>query len=381
MLSWLRMVAECAGSRYVFLRTYEEFSAKDLCMKSTKVKMILMSLAILGAGFTGCGAVAEEEVMLTAVQQIENFEYETALATLEAAAEAGEDKQMIARNKGIALAGLTRYEEAAACYLEALSYSDLFVEEIDYDLNYYLADAYEKMGDSARAKEVYSAILALEPEEVNALFLRGRLYLKDGQHELAMADFTKTVELDKEGYDLRIEIAGLLSEAGYTDEGMAYLQQFLAENEKKLSDYDKGRIYYYMGDYENAKTFLESAKAEESDDVILLLGKSYEQLGDYNYATSVYKNYLDEHTEAAEIYNQLGLCKMKSGEYAEALSAFRSAANVENSGMSQSLEFNQIVAYEYTGNFKQAAVLMEDYLKKYPEDEEAKREYEFLKTR
>jgi hypothetical protein len=43
--------------------------------------------------------------------------------------------------------------------------------------------------------------------------------------------------------------------------------------------------------------------------------------------------------------------------------------------------FNQIAAYEYTGNFKQATVLMEEYLKKYPEDEEAKREYEFLKSR
>lgn len=349
-------------------------------MKRTKVKVVIAVLT-LAAGLTGCGTNAEESQIQTAIQQIENYEYEEALATLEAAAEAEEDKRMVARNKGIALSGLTRYEEATACYLEALSYSDLFVDEIDYDLNYYLADAYEKMGDSASAKEVYSSILALKPEEVNALFLRGRLYLRDGQQELAMADFNRTVELDKDGYDLRIEIAGLLSEAGYKDEGLQYLQQFLAENEKKLSDYDKGRIYYYMGDYENAKVSLESAKSEESDDVILLLGKSYEQLGDYNYATSVYKNYLDENPQAAEIFNQLGLCKMKSGEYQEALSAFRSAANVENNGMSQSLEFNQIVAYEYTGNFKQAAVLMEEYLKKYPEDEEAKREYEFLKTR
>lgn len=351
-------------------------------MKRTKAKIIkVMALMMVGAGLVGCGAFSSEEQVEAAVQQIENYEYEAALTTLEAAKEAGEDSQMIARNKGIAYAGLTQYEEAVACYLEALSYSDLFVGDIDFDLNYYLADAYEKMGDNAKAKEVYSGILALEPEEVNALFLRGRLYLKDGQHELALADFNRTVELDQDGYDLRIEIAGLLSEAGYADEGLQYLQQFLAENEKKLSDYDKGRIYYYMGDYENAKVSLESAKSEESDDVILLLGKSYEQLGDYNYATSVYKNYLDEHPESAEIFNQLGLCKMKSGEYEEALSAFRSASNVENNGMSQTLEFNLIAAYEYTGNFKQAAVMMEAYLKKYPEDEEAKREYEFLKSR
>ena len=349
-------------------------------MKNTKRKAVI-TLVLLCAGLTGCSALKTEGYLDTAITQIGKYEYDEALTTLEAAAEAGEDVQMIARSKGIAYAGLTMYDEAVTCYLEALSYSDLFVDEMDFDLNYYLADAYEKLGENEQAKEVYNAILTLEPEAVNALFLRGRLYLKDGQFEPAFADFTKTVELDKEGYDLRIEIAGLLTEAGYKEEGLQFLQQFLAENEKKLSDYDKGRIYYYMGDYEKAKVSLESAKSEESDSVILLLGKSYEQLGDYNYATSVYKNYLDEHPEAAEIYNQLGLCKMKSGEYDAALSAFRSAANVENNGMEQVLMFNQIAAYEYTGNFRQATVLMEEYLKKYPEDEDAKREYEFLKSR
>ena len=350
-------------------------------MKKTKVKRLLLTLALTGLGLTGCGTLKSGGQLDAAVLQIENYEYEEAIATLDAALEAGEDKQMIARNKGIAYAGLTQYEEAVAQYLEALSYSDLFVDKLDYDLNYYLADAYEKLGDSEKAKEVYSAILALEPEEVNALFLRGRIYLKEGRYEPAMEDFNKTVMLDKDGYDLRIEIAGLLTESGYKDEGLQFLQQFLAENEKKLSDYDKGRIFYYMGDYEKAKVALESAKSQESDNVILLLGKSYEQLGDYNYATSVYKNYLEENPKAAEIYNQLGLCKMKSGEYEEALSAFRSAANVENNGMDQVLAFNQIAAYEHIGNFKQAAVMMEDYLKKYPDDEDAKREYEFLKTR
>lgn len=355
---------------------------KGSFMRKTKdIVKILVSSMVLCIGLTGCGAFAGEDHTDAAVARIENYEYEEALAILDEAAEAGEDAQMIARCRGIAQAGLTNYEEAVACYLEALSYSNLFVGDLDFDLNYYLADAYEKLGRREEAESVYSAILELRPQEVNALFLRGRLYLEDGQFDLALADFNKTVELDKNGYDLRIEIAGLLSEKGYREEGLYYMQKFLADNEKRLSDYDKGRIYYYMGDYEKAKVSLESAKSEESDDVILLLGKSYEQLGDYNYATSVYKNYLEEHPESAVLFNQLGLCKMKSGEYEEALSAFRSAANVENNGMSQTLEFNQIAAYEHVGNFKQAAVLMEQYLKKYPEDEQARREYEFLKSR
>lgn len=351
-------------------------------MRRTKEKIFaVIGTVLICAGLMGCGALSDDDTMAAVVTRIENYEYEEALALLDEAVEAGEDAQEIARYRGIANAGLTNYEDAVTYYLEALSYSNLFVSDIDFDLNYYLADAYEKMGLREEAKAVYTSILELRPQEVNALFLRGRLYLEDEMHELALADFDKTVQLDKDGYDLRIEIAGLLSEKGYHDEGLQYLQMFLADNEKKLSDYDKGRIYYYMGDYDKAKVALESAKSEESDDIILLLGKSYEQLGDYNYATSVYKNYLEDHPQSAGIYNQLGLCKMKSGEYEEALSAFRSAANVENNGMSQTLEFNQIAAYEHVGNFKQAAVLMEAYLKKYPEDAEAIREYEFLKTR
>lgn len=351
-------------------------------MKRTKAGIIgFLLLGMVSAGLSGCNSKKTEDPMAVAVQQIENFEYEEALLTLDQALESGADKQEVARARGIALAGLTRYEEAITSYLEALSYSNIFVSDIDYDLNYYLADAYEKMGDNQSAISVYSDILALESDEVNAHFLRGRLYLEGGDHDKAFADFNRTVQLDKDGYDLRIEIAGLLSQAGYEEEGLLYLQEFLTENEKKLSDYDKGRIYYYMGDFENAKLALEKAKSEKTEQVILLLGKSYEQLGDYNYATSVYKNYLDEHPEAAQIFNQLGLCKLKSGEYEEALSSFRSASNVENNGMERTLEYNLIVAYEYIGDFKQAAVLMEQYLKKYPDDEVALREYEFLKTR
>lgn len=350
-------------------------------MKRT-LRFFGIAAGLLGClGTAGCSLKNSETYTQTAVQQITEFEYEEALLTLDKAQQEGENARETARIRGIALAGLTRYEEAAACYEQALAYSGIFPSDMDYDLNYYLAEAYEKMGEEGQAIAVYSNILALRPDEKDAFFLRGRLYLSGGEYEKALTDFNRAMILEKDGYDLRIEIAGLLSGSGHEEEGVKYLQEFLGENEKKLSDFDKGRIYYYMGDYENAKTSLESAKSGDLEQVILLLGKAYEQLGDYNYATSVYKNYLTDHPEAAQIYNQLGLCKLKSEEYEEALSAFRSALNVENNGMERTLEFNQIVAYEYTGDFKQAAVLMESYIKKYPDDEDALREYEFLKTR
>ena len=47
----------------------------------------------------------------------------------------------------------------------------------------------------------------------------------------------------------------------------------------------------------------------------------------------------------------------------------------------QTLKFNEIVTYERLGEYQTAATLMGSYLSTYPDDEVAKREYSFLKTR
>ena len=65
----------------------------------------------------------------------------------------------------------------------------------------------------------------------------------------------------------------------------------------------------------------------------------------------------------------------------KALEAFQTGKRMENATMLQTLSFNEIVAYEHLGEFKQAYELMGTYLKNYPDDEQAKREYEFLSTR
>ena len=351
-------------------------------MMKKKIRQIVIGITFLFCGIsTGCGKGSAEENIQAGMQQIQNHQYEEAMASFETAVAENENPRLIARGRGIASLGMTNYEDAITYLTEALGYSRFIVDETDYDINYYLADAYTKSGDLAKASEIYTNILALRPKEADALFLRGKNSLLLGNYESAVADFEDALSINKDEYELRIEIAGVLSQTGYREEGQKYLSEFLAENEKKLSDYDKGRISYYLGDFESAKVYLEKAKTDDSENTILLLGKSYEQLGDFNYATSVYKNYLTQHEDAALIYNQLGLCKLQSGEYGEALLAFNSAAAVENSGMEQTIAFNQIVAYEYQGDFRQAAVLMKTYLQKYPDDEDAVREYEFLISR
>ena len=120
-------------------------------------------------------------------------------------------------------------------------------------------------------------------------------------------------------------------------------------------DYCWCGYYYWRGDYDNAKGCLESANDSKGDpNVILYLGRTYEALGDKSYAASLYSSYLKDYPEDANICNQLGLCQLDNGEYAEALSAFQQGIAVPNNEIMQSLKYNEIVAYEYLSDFKQS---------------------------
>ena len=333
-------------------------------------------MTILG----GCNTNKSTENIKQGFDAITALKYEEALNYFGVATEAKENPQQIARGQGIAYLGLAKYKESIEQFLIALSYSDEFVDDFDFDTNYYLATAYFKNGQTAEAGQVYSAILNLRDDK-EAHYLRGIVYLEEEKVVDAKTDFDIALSKANGDYDMRINIANALMEKGYEEDGKAYLQAALGSNEKKISDYDRGRLFYYMGDYENARNCLESTKGNKNAETVLLLGQTYEKLGDYNYAASVYSNYLTENPNHVIIFNRLGMCKLQAGDAKSALSYFEQALALEDSSMTQILKFNQIVAYEYLGEFDQANVLMKNYLQIYPDDQEAIREYEFLKSR
>lgn len=345
-----------------------------------KIRRILLPV-LAGALTAGCGADEQPSYIQQGMEAVQSLEYEQALSLFQDAQSEGEDEQLVYRGMGLAYMGLTQYEDAIGCLEAALHCGGSSVEDVDFDINYYLATAYYKNGQTQEALNAYSAILALRPREKNAYYLRGCVKLSQGDFEAAQADFTAAVALDDRDYDQMIRIYMALDEYGYKDAGMVYLQDALSENEKSISDYDMGRICYYMGDYENARNYLTKLKAATDYGAALYLGRTYEALGDYNYASDIYEGFTENDQTKAEIYNQLGLCKMKMNEYDAALAAFQTAMNIEDNGMMQTLKFNEIVTYEYMHDYKTAATLMSSYLRSYPDDAAAAREYEFLKTR
>lgn len=348
-------------------------------MNLYKGKVMIAAMALLSAlMLTGCGSTAITD---EGMQLVQSLNYNDALAKFDEAESAGEDMRRIMRGRGIAYMGLTDYEQAVECFENALSSGTGFVQAMDYDMNYYMAAAYCKNGQYAEAEKTYDAILALRDREEDAYFLRGTVRLAQSDYDNAKLDFDKVISMDNRNYDRLIDIYQVMEHYGYGAAGQEYLNNALSAGESQMNSFDKGRIYYYLGRYQDAALLLEESRENGDAESTLYLGRAYEAIGEYNYATNVYSSYIAKDNQNAEVYNQLGLCNMSKQDYQAALEAFQNGMQIENNGMMQTLAFNEIMAYEYLGEYQKAAVLINNYMTTYPDDDMAAREQGFLSTR
>lgn len=351
-------------------------------LKYTKGHKIVLACMVFGlCALTGCSSKPANTNINKGMELLEQMDYSAALESFEAALVYKEDEQLIFRGEGLANMGLGNYEEAQECFLNSISYAEGNVTNLEFDTNYYLATAYYKQGKYEEAEKIYTAIIDLRNKETDAYYLRACTLLKEGYYEAAVKDFEKAFSLEPDNLELVTDAFVEMQAAGFEEEGKVYLQEFLSEKDKQLKDAEKGTIYFYLADYANARIYLDGALNQGNPEVSLILGRTYEKLGDMNYAVVVYETYLDANAPDAAIYNSLGVCLMNQGKYEEALEVFESGINLGDTSYIQNLKFNQIVAKEYLGKFSEAKKLMQEYLAAYPDDAMAKQEYEFLQTR
>jgi tetratricopeptide (TPR) repeat protein len=360
-----------------------------LRMRGRDKALIAMALTMVMM-LSGCSSSQTDNLLDSGIKYIQDHEYQKAKETLEKALSQGASKHDCCRALGICSLEQGDYDSAIEYFKTALSSGNGIIHDVDFDTNFYLAKAYYLNDDYSDAISVYNAILNLRKNDKNAIYMRGVCYLEQGDHDLAMTDFQTVMKLDPKGYDRIIEIYQLLADNGYEDEGIEILEGVRDQN--NMTNYELGQIAFYLGNNAEAQNYLELARNEKNDmdksPIILLLGQTGEKQGDYNYAISVYKSYLEENGEHAEIYNRLGLCEMQMAVsyndisyYSMAINDFETGLALNDPNENKALLRNEITAYEYTGDFETANSLMSTYLSLYPDDEEAQREAVFIATR
>lgn len=285
------------------------------------------------------------------------------------------------RGLGIACVYNEEYDEAIDAFIKALQMSFYHIQPVDYDINYYLGYAYKQLGRYEEAINCYTGIISLKDKETDAYYQRALSYMALGEKTLADEDVNVVIRRNPGDYDLCLKLYFDMKDVGADTEADSFLRATLESSDKKLTDYYRGKMLFYLGDYSNARVYLEKAKDLSDPNTYIMLGKTYEAINDYQYASTLYTAYLDSKGNNAEVYNQLGICRAKAGEYESAVTAFNAGLNLEDPEWNKTLMYNEAVAYEYLHEYETAREKFEAYSAKYSKDETAERELVFLETR
>lgn len=337
--------------------------------------LIIISMAFL---LVGCTDASKDEYYDEALRSMDAGDYQTAVEILQASIDKEVRLPESYRAQGISYLKLGDNAAAIASLSRSLNSMDETNEAFKKDVTYYLAEARTKHGQIGEAIECYTDILKIGKDE-QSLFMRGKLQLQEGHIDVAKEDFDLATENTRD-YEVYISIFNVYDAASMTVEGQEYLDKALEIKPETAEDYyNRGRIYYYMKDYDSAVTELTMAINDGDDTAVLLLGKVYIAKEDAGSARAMYQKYLEAGTNKAKAYNGLALCDIHEKNYDAAL------ANIEKGlaeySEEQELLYNEIVIYEYKLDFETAKEKMASYLQLYPDDESAIRENEFLQSR
>lgn len=286
------------------------------------------------------------------------------------------------RQAGITCMQQGDYANAVVAFEAALQQKIGGVGADELDISYYKGAAQYANGDVEGAMATYQAILDYDKKQPDAYYLRGCLYLKQGNIEAAKADFENAVKYNPDEYELYLGIYENLAGAGYVEEGEVYLKQAFGIKGEAVSNLEyRGRIHYFLGDYESALKDLRAALEGGSETADLYLAKTYDAMGDDVTAETHYTAYLENHSESQEALGAMGSIMLEKKQYDKAVTYLEKSIEYGGDAINRAVMQDLVIAYEYTGAFDKAWELIERYVALFPEDTKAQNEYIFLKNR
>ena len=350
-------------------------------------KKVLSFVTVMTAAVFLLGCSPEmTKTMAEAEEALDQGDFENAALLYDAAIEEGKQLQACYRGKGIALMGKMEYKAAEEAFLKSLESANFLEKNIyhdgmENDIRRYLASCYIHAGEPEKAVLIYDALLEKDDENVTLCMERGTAKAASGDLEGAKSDFDKAINLDRNNYQMILEIAQTFDKYGGREYGKAYLADVSASREDAIDPVLKGKILFYLEDYEGAVSLL-TPYTESDENASMIVCRSYIALKNYKAALEVINSFGDKVDGSPALLNLLGSVYMRQKEYADAAATYeRAVAAAAGTTELQDALFNRAVAYEYTGDFAKARELFTEYLKQYSGDAQASRELKFLNTR
>lgn len=344
-------------------------------------KIICLLAAGLGALLlTGCGG-ENQKTYEQANADLEEANYDYALNEYQACISAGYKLAQSYRGSGIVKLCTGDYQGAIDDLTNALNdektgksdRKDLLEYRAAAELKAELYD--QAMADCQTLAEDYSL-------NANDYYLTGCVALAMDSYDEASSNFSEAYGSDST-YEMAIQIYEAYLGQDMEADGTRYLEAALKTEAKTADDYcERGKVYYYMDDYENARTELTTAADKGSTEATLILGMVYMAQGDTSNARSFYQQYIDaDGDDPAKGYNGLALCDISDGDYDSALQNISQGLGDATSDEMRDLLFNEIVVYEKKLDFSTALSKAQEYVQTFKDDDAAAKELTFLQSR
>ena len=344
-------------------------------------KIIWMLTAGLGITLlTGCGG-ENKKTYEQANTDLEQGNYDYALNEYQACISAGYKLVDSYRGSGIVKLRTGDYQGAINDLTNALNDENAGKSDQKNILEYRAtaelkAELYDQaMADCQTLAENYSL-------NANDYYLIGCVALAMDSYDEASSNFSEAYGNDST-YEMAIQIYEAYLERDMEADGTCYLDAALKTEPKSGDDYcERGRVYCYMEDYDNAIKELTEAVDKNNIEGMQLLGQVYMAKGDTSNARNFYQQYIDaEGEDPAKGYNGLALCDIADGNYDSALQNISQGLGDASSEEMKDLLFNEIVVYEKQMDFATALSKAQTYVETFKDDQAAARELVFLQSR
>lgn len=317
-------------------------------MKKMRLAAVVLSALVL---FTGCTSKKVEQQNALKTSAIENI-------------------------------GAGEYDQALSQLNEALALAGGKVTDREVDLCYYKGAVLYLLSDMAGAIETYSGLITYDETDSYAYYLRGNVYLKEGELEPALKDYKKAVKVSNNDYELYIEIYENLNASNYRDEGLEFLNLALeVEGDTSEQLLWRGRIYLILEQYDAAEKVLTSSAKKGNDEANIYLAQAYRGSGDEEAANEVLSSFAKESKTTSVGQQVLGDIYMEQCEYEKAYEAYEKGLGLDSVPNKKQLMKNEIGALEYMGDFSKALEVANVYITEYPSDADVLKELIFLNSR
>ncbi|MCA9911966.1 MAG: tetratricopeptide repeat protein [Anaerolineae bacterium] len=258
----------------------------------------------------------------------------------------------------------------SADYDAAIRFATEALETERENLTLYLTRgmAYYLRKRFAQAKDDFTAVLALQGNNLDALLMRGNAQLQLGQAQAAIAD-----------YDEFLTISPDHPEAPYGRRAAAYTS--LGRFGEALDDYaaaiersdDPAKLYfsratlrYHLGDFPGVVEDCGEAiqNGYESPEAYAARGSAYVQLGLLPEAIADYTEAIDLDKRDADAYYNRGAVYLKMNKFEEAITDFSHVLRIDSTNLQA--YYARATAYFESGDYRSARRDFSDVLKRDP---------------